>query len=119
MAVVPFVDIPVPSSRYSNAAWASSGRFPKAKEGLTNLGESQTEVERLGPQQTPSSLPAEPTPPRVITRMHEDSGILPPQPTSEQVVVVDVPPSYTSIGGGLPRQNSRREAGLSQKIIGR
>lgn len=114
MDIVPFTDGSHPTLRYNFVAGDNPGKFPKAVKGLPVLGETSTR------QQASLSPPDGSTTPIIVTRMHEDSGIPLPQPVSEQIVVVDVPPSYTSLNQSVPpTQNDRREATSSRKDLGR
>ncbi|KAH9483325.1 hypothetical protein JR316_0005431 [Psilocybe cubensis] len=95
MAIVPFFDYSALSIRNGDSVGEASEK-----------NSSQTHVGQVETQQ--NSLPASSAPIRVVTRVHEDSGEVPIQPV-EQIVVVDIPPSYTSLNDRAQREEGPRE----------
>ncbi|KAH9483350.1 hypothetical protein JR316_0005456 [Psilocybe cubensis] len=87
--VSPFINYP--SIPYSKAAKEKTG-----KDRLNSRGQSQAQVGRVEIQQT--FLPASSMPPRISAQIHVDSGVTMHLPTEEDVVV-DFPPAYTSLCG--------------------
>ncbi|KAH9483341.1 hypothetical protein JR316_0005447 [Psilocybe cubensis] len=104
MAIVPFLDY----SAVSLLNEDSDGEVSK-NTSFSIPGESQAQAGALvETQRALSPLPASLALVRVVTRVHEDSGLLPFRPEG-QVVVVDIPPSYTSLGDQAQREDVHGE----------